>query len=269
MIHGIGSRAERRAQSATRSSGPGLPRQSSSSTGSRTSSRAASASASRSPRASLLEPELLVADEPVSMLDVSVRAGILAMLDELRDRGLAVLMITHDLSTAAHFADRICVMYLGRIVEEGPARRGHRAPAASLHEGAALGRAAPRSPRRVTRADPARRDAEPDRGPLRLPLPPTLPDRDRRVPGERTGAARRGRRGRPPSCVLPCRLVVAAPTGVAAGSCARSAVRGGRSRRRLLPHPAPRRSRRPRRGTRRRPSAARVVPRSRNRPPAS
>jgi oligopeptide/dipeptide ABC transporter ATP-binding protein len=70
----------------------------------------------------VLEPDLLVADEPVSMLDVSVRAGILAILDELRDRGLAVLMITHDLSTAARFADRICVMYLGRIVEEGRAR---------------------------------------------------------------------------------------------------------------------------------------------------
>ncbi len=69
-----------------------------------------------------LEPDLLVADEPVSMLDVSVRAGILAILDELRKRGLGVLMITHDLSTAARFADRICVMYLGRIVEEGPAR---------------------------------------------------------------------------------------------------------------------------------------------------
>ena len=71
----------------------------------------------------VLGPELLVADEPVSMLDVSVRAGILAILDELRDQGLAVLMITHDLSTAARFADRICVMYLGRIVEEGAARQ--------------------------------------------------------------------------------------------------------------------------------------------------
>jgi peptide/nickel transport system ATP-binding protein len=70
----------------------------------------------------VLQPELLVADEPVSMLDVSVRAGILTILDELRDRGLGVLMITHDLSTAARFADRICVMYLGRIVEEGSAR---------------------------------------------------------------------------------------------------------------------------------------------------
>jgi peptide/nickel transport system ATP-binding protein len=69
-----------------------------------------------------LEPDLLVADEPVSMLDVSVRAGILNLLDELRRRGLGVLMITHDLSTAARFADRIAVMYLGRIVEEGPTR---------------------------------------------------------------------------------------------------------------------------------------------------
>jgi oligopeptide/dipeptide ABC transporter ATP-binding protein len=70
----------------------------------------------------VLGPDLLVADEPVSMLDVSVRAGILSILDGLRDNGLAVLMITHDLSTAAHYADRIAVMYLGRIVEEGPTR---------------------------------------------------------------------------------------------------------------------------------------------------
>jgi oligopeptide/dipeptide ABC transporter ATP-binding protein len=69
----------------------------------------------------VLHPELLVADEPVSMLDVSVRAGVLGILDDLRGRGLGILMITHDLSTAARFADRIAVMYLGRIVEEGPA----------------------------------------------------------------------------------------------------------------------------------------------------
>ncbi len=71
-----------------------------------------------------LDPVLLLADEPVSMLDVSVRAGVLALLDGLRRDGrLGVLMITHDLSTAAHFADRIAVMYLGRIVEYGPARQ--------------------------------------------------------------------------------------------------------------------------------------------------
>jgi peptide/nickel transport system ATP-binding protein len=69
----------------------------------------------------VLDPEFLVADEPVSMLDVSVRAGVLRLLDGLRRDGLGILMITHDLSTAAHFADRIAVMYLGRIVEEGPA----------------------------------------------------------------------------------------------------------------------------------------------------
>jgi peptide/nickel transport system ATP-binding protein len=69
----------------------------------------------------VLEPDVLVADEPVSMLDVSVRAGVLNVLDGLRRNGLAILMITHDLSTAARFAQRIAVMYLGRIVEEGPA----------------------------------------------------------------------------------------------------------------------------------------------------
>jgi oligopeptide/dipeptide ABC transporter ATP-binding protein len=71
----------------------------------------------------VLEPKLLVADEPVSMLDVSVRAGVLSLLDSLKRQGLGILMITHDLSTAARFADRIAVMYLGRIVEEGPAAR--------------------------------------------------------------------------------------------------------------------------------------------------
>jgi peptide/nickel transport system ATP-binding protein len=71
----------------------------------------------------VLGPALLLADEPVSMLDVSVRAGVLSLLDGLRrDGDMGVLMITHDLSTAAHFADRIAVMYLGRIVEQGPAK---------------------------------------------------------------------------------------------------------------------------------------------------
>jgi len=77
----------------------------------------------------VLDPELLVADEPVSMLDVSVRAGILTLLDGLRRTGnMGIVMITHDLSTAAHFADRIAVMYLGRIVEQGPAKQVVRNP---------------------------------------------------------------------------------------------------------------------------------------------
>ena len=70
-----------------------------------------------------LEPTLLIADEPVSMLDVSIRADILNLLGKLaRERGIAVVMITHDLSTVAAYADRIAVMYLGRIVEHGPTR---------------------------------------------------------------------------------------------------------------------------------------------------
>jgi peptide/nickel transport system ATP-binding protein len=77
----------------------------------------------------VLEPQLLVADEPVSMLDVSVRAGVLEVFEELRRGGLAILMITHDLSTAARFSDRIAVMYLGRIVEEGPTAEVLRRPA--------------------------------------------------------------------------------------------------------------------------------------------
>jgi oligopeptide/dipeptide ABC transporter ATP-binding protein len=70
-----------------------------------------------------LEPSLLIADEPVSMLDVSIRADILNLLSALaRDDGIAIVMITHDLSTVAAYADRIAVMYLGRIVEHGPTR---------------------------------------------------------------------------------------------------------------------------------------------------
>jgi peptide/nickel transport system ATP-binding protein len=69
----------------------------------------------------VLEPELLVADEPVSMLDVSIRADILNLLLALRrERGITILYTTHDLATAGYFTDRMAVMYLGRIVELGP-----------------------------------------------------------------------------------------------------------------------------------------------------
>jgi peptide/nickel transport system ATP-binding protein len=72
-------------------------------------------------RAIVLHPSLIVADEPVAMLDMSIRAKILELLLELRDRyGLAYLFITHDLATAKFVCDRIAIMYLGRIVEAGP-----------------------------------------------------------------------------------------------------------------------------------------------------
>ncbi|HBX69404.1 MAG TPA: peptide ABC transporter substrate-binding protein [Chloroflexi bacterium] len=71
----------------------------------------------------VLEPHLLLADEPVSMLDVSIRAEILNLLADLRvTRQISIIFITHDLGTVGYFADRVAVMYLGRIVEIGRMR---------------------------------------------------------------------------------------------------------------------------------------------------
>ena len=73
-------------------------------------------------RAMLLDPVFMVADEPVSMLDVSVRAEVLNMLQQMREqKGTAILFITHDIAVARYLSDRIAVMYLGKIVELGPA----------------------------------------------------------------------------------------------------------------------------------------------------
>lgn len=80
-------------------------------------------------RALILEPAFLVADEPVSMLDVSVRAGILNLMREARETlGVAALYISHDLALVRYVCDRTFVMYLGRIVEEGPTEEVVRHP---------------------------------------------------------------------------------------------------------------------------------------------
>ncbi len=99
-------------------------------------------------RALAVQPRVLVADEPVSMLDVSIRLGVLNLLADLRDRDeLAILYITHDIASARYLADRIVVMYAGQVVESGPAVEVTDAPA---HPYTQLLLSAAPDPQRVT-----------------------------------------------------------------------------------------------------------------------
>jgi oligopeptide/dipeptide ABC transporter ATP-binding protein len=96
------------------------------------------------------EPDLLVADEPTTALDVTIQAQILSLIAELRQRlGMAVILITHDLGVVAEVCDRVVVMYAGQVVEEGPVDRLFRAPHHPYTEG--LLKAIPRLGQRVDR----------------------------------------------------------------------------------------------------------------------
>ena len=80
-------------------------------------------------RAIVLEPSLLIADEPVSMLDVSVRAGILKLLSRLvKTRDMAMVFITHDLSIISYVCDELAILYRGKLVEQGSAQEVMRSP---------------------------------------------------------------------------------------------------------------------------------------------
>ena len=155
-------------------------------------------------RALSLKPTLIVADEPVSALDVSIQAQIINLLEDLQGEfDLTYLFVAHDLGVVRHVADRIAVMYLGKIVEIGPADEVYAQPIHPYTRLAALGRADPGSAReRRARADRARgRRAEPGEPALGLPLPHPLPARDRDLLAGRAAARRLRRRplGRLPS----------------------------------------------------------------------
>ena len=173
-------------------------------------------------RALAANPKVVIADEPISMLDVSIRIGILNLMRDLKELEIAFLYVTHDLASARYVADDILVMYAGQIVEQGPVDEVLANP---LH---------PYTRLLIASVPDGERDLEPieirrghrrgrRRPAARLPVRRPLPARDRRLP-PRDARARRGRAGphrtlprhRPPSTRGPpcptCRLAHSLPT---------------------------------------------------------
>ena len=143
-------------------------------------------------RALSVEPRVIIADEPVSALDVSVQATILKLFEDLRSRlGLTVVFISHNLAVVRHLSDRVAVMYLGRIVEQGDREAVFSDPRHPYTR--VLGGGSAPAPGRACPVGGQGRAAEPDRRPGRVLVPPPLPARRRDVQAPPAGS-RSGRR---------------------------------------------------------------------------